>query len=117
MSGRNSVFSLALLVLVCLADQSANAEQNFSGTWKTNCANGFGLLIQRAEGPFYSVIFCGLRACSRSWTPDTRIKGDPKYKSVSDGELGIRRLDDSGSFFFYKRCPDDQELHHRASIP
>jgi len=117
MSGRNSVFSFTLLMLVCLADQSAKAEQDFSGTWKRNCADGFGLLIEPAEGQFYSVIFCGLRACSRTWTADTRIKGDPKYKIVSDGELGIRRLDDSGLFFFYKRCPDDQALRHRPSIP
>jgi hypothetical protein len=92
----------------------AQAGEDFSGTWKPRCENNFGLLIEKADRDSYAVIFCGLRACSRSWTPNTKIEGDPRYKIVSRDELGIRK-GDSKSFFFYHRCPDDPALRNRLS--
>jgi hypothetical protein len=106
---------LALLSFVGVAIQTAQAGEGLSGTWKRRCGDNFGLLIEKANRDSYAVIFCGLRACSRSWTPNTKIKGDPKYKIVSRDELGVRRLDDSKSFFVYHRCPDDPVLQNRLS--
>jgi hypothetical protein len=102
-----------MLLLASLANQPAKAGQDFSGTWKRSCGDDFGLLIQRADRNLYSVIFCGLRACSRSWTPNTKIDGDSKYKIISDVELGIRRSDDPKLFFVYHRCPADSTLLYR----
>jgi hypothetical protein len=104
-----------LLLLACLASRPAKADQDFSGTWKGNCSDDFGLLVQRADGHQYSVIFCGLSACSRSWTPNTKIKGDPKYRIFSDDQVGIRRLDSSKQFIVYHRCPNDSTLLHRLN--
>jgi hypothetical protein len=105
---------LALLLFVGLAIEPAQAGEDLSGTWKPRCENKFGLLIEKADGDSYAVTFCGLRACSRSWTPNTMIEGDPKYKIVSRDELGIRK-GDSKSFFSFHRCPDDPALQNHLS--
>jgi hypothetical protein len=101
-------------LFVALAIQPSQAGEDLSGTSKPRCENNFGLLVEKADQDSYAVIFCGLRACSRSWTPNTKIAGDPKYKIVSRDELGIRK-GDSKSFFFYHRCPDDPALQNRLS--
>jgi hypothetical protein len=111
---RSAAQCLALLLFVDLAVAPAQAGDDLSGTWKARCGDHFGLLIEKADRDVYAVIFCGLRACSRSWTPNTKIKGDPKYEIMSRDELGIRK-GSSKSFFFFHRCPDDPALRNRLS--
>ena len=105
------ISGFATLLSIYLTNQPAKADQDLSGTWKRNCEDDFGLLIQRADNHLYSVIFCGLRACSRSWTPNTGITGDPKYRVISDVGIGIRRSDDLKLLFVYRRCADRTLLH------
>ena len=80
---------------------------DYTGFWKGDCSDGFGVQIKPAENQLYSVSFCGPGGCFEpgEWTPNTRIEGDPKYKVISPSELGIKRKD--GGFFIYKKCTSD----------
>jgi hypothetical protein len=112
---KNTAWWLIFLWLTYPTSIAVRAEQNLSGVWKRNCVDNFGLLIEGAGGEFYTVTFCGLRACSRDWTPKTKIVSDPKYRIISPDELGVRRSDESKSFFVYRRCPADPAMMLRLS--
>ncbi|QOZ46653.1 hypothetical protein XH89_26705 [Bradyrhizobium sp. CCBAU 53340] len=107
---------LALAVLA--AGHGAQAQSDLSGTWKRNCAERFGLQIDRVAESLYAIRFCGLRRCSadEEWTPKSTILGDPRYKLVSPSELGVRRTDDQTQYFFYRRCPLESEWQRRSEV-
>ncbi len=93
---------VALLVL-----PSVSWGTDYTGIWKGDCSDFFGVQIKPAENQLYSVSFCALHGCDKpgNWTPNTRIEGDPKYKVISPSELGIKREDEG--YFFYKKCTSD----------
>jgi hypothetical protein len=97
------IFFIELLV-----SAQTSGETDYTGIWKTDCSNYYGVQIKPAENQLYSVSFCGLNGCFEpgKWTPNTPIEGDPKYKVVSATELGIKRTD-GGGYFFYKKCTSD----------
>ena len=86
----------------------ASGAPDFTGIWKADCSDYYGIQIKPAENQLYSVSFCGLRGCFEpgTWTPNTRIEGDPKYKVISPTELGIRKRD-SDEYFMYVKCASD----------
>jgi hypothetical protein len=85
----------------------ADPDTRFTGIWKTNCEDAWGVQIQPAGEGLYAVTFCGVSGClvPREWTPDTRIEGDPMYRVVSRTRIDIRRND--GGYFAYRRCSAD----------
>ena len=101
--------SLLLIVLAALANGSgcSKGETNYTGLWKGNCSDYWGVLIIPAESGLYSVTFCGLSGCLQpgEWTPDTRIDGDPMYQIVSPTKIRIKRSD--SGYFTYIRCSAD----------
>jgi len=82
--------------------------EDFSGFWKSSCGDAFGVQIKSAGGDFYSVSFCGPGGCFApgTWTPNTSIVGDPKYKVESPTQLSIQKSDATG-YNTYKKCSDD----------
>lgn len=62
---------------------------DFSGFWKENCSDPFGLQIQPHEGR-YTVTFCGPGGCG---TPDPRsatpIEGDGQYEVLGPDKLRV----------------------------
>lgn len=86
----------------------ACTRTNYTGIWKGNCSDYYGIQIKPAENQLYSVSFCGLDGCFEpgEWTPNTRIEGDPKYNIFSPGKIGIKRMD-GGDFFTYMKCTSD----------
>lgn len=87
----------------------ARPPATFSGIWKSNCGDYWGLLISPLDRGYYSVTFCGLSGClgHEEWTPDTRIEGDPLYQVISPAEIRIQRRD--GGYFSYLRCSAETE--------
>lgn len=48
---------LLIATLASLAAMNVNAQTSFSGFWKVNCEDAFGLQIKPAEGSLYSVLW------------------------------------------------------------
>jgi hypothetical protein len=103
---KSIILFICLIVLFGLTRVSWGAD--YSGFWKGDCTNNFGIQIKPTGNELYSVSFCGPGGCSEpgEWTPNTRIEGDPKYKIISPGEVGIKRNDNS-DFFIYRKCTND----------
>jgi hypothetical protein len=83
-------------------------SKNFTGFWKQNCDEAFGLQIMPyGKDGKYSVIFCGPGGCG---TPgeegkNTFITKDPDYIVISDSELKIRNAE--SDWDAYLRCTTD----------
>lgn len=102
-------FWLLMTVVVVTASICGCSDQKnqFTGIWKSNCEDYWGVQIQPAETGLYSVSFCGLSGCLESgeWMPNTRIENDPMYQLVSAKKLRIKRKD--GGYFTYTKCNAD----------
>lgn len=92
---------LAAIVSVTACTQR---EASYTGVWKGDCSDFWGVLIRPAGEGVYAVTFCGRSSCMKAgeWTPDTRIENDPMYQVVSATELRIKRKD--GGYFTYVQC-------------
>jgi hypothetical protein len=78
---------------------------NFTGFWKENCDNAFGLQIMRyGKDGKYSVTFCGPGGCGTAGEDgkNTFITQDPDYQVVSESELRIRNAKDEWDTYY--RC-------------
>jgi hypothetical protein len=95
------------------------APIDYTGIWKRECSQRFGIQIKGPRGGPYSVTFCGPQGCFpfNTWMPITSIDGDPDYKIISHTEIGVRRRDDSGGFFMFHRCTDDPTWKRGDSLP
>jgi len=98
---------LALAVWVFAPSVEAASASDYSGFWKTDCGNAFGLQILPSEKHLYSVSFCGPGGCFQPGTylPNTPIDGDPMYEVISNNEIRLK-LKDGGSVAHYK-CTSD----------
>ena len=79
-------------------------ELPFSGFWKGECGEDFGLAIEPSpNGSNYSVSFCGPGGCFKPGTyrPDTSLINDPKYKIVDNNTIEVSSRD---GFSRYVRC-------------
>jgi hypothetical protein len=83
-------------------------RMNFTGFWKENCENAFGLQIMPyGTNGKYSVTFCGPGGCGNVGEDgqNTFITKDPDYQVVSESELKIRNAKDEWDT--YHRCTRD----------
>jgi len=85
-----------------------DSSKNFTGFWKENCDQAFGLQIM----PFgndgkYSVTFCGPGGCGKAGEEgkNTFITKDPGYEVVNESELKIRNAENGWDTYF--RCTKD----------
>jgi hypothetical protein len=95
---------LIAIALLILPFEGWGAD--YTGFWKIDCKDGFGVQIKPAENQMYSVSFCGPGGCFEpgEWTPNTRIEGDLNYNVISPEKIGIRRKDDKHGYFTYIKC-------------
>lgn len=102
----------SIILLICfvafLLFSSLSWGTDYTGFWKVDCSDGFGIQIKLTENKLYTVSFCGPGGCFSPgcWMPNTRIEGDQKYKIISPNKLEIKRMDD-GDFFTYVKCTND----------
>ena len=97
-----------LSLLITLSPALAEEGPDFTGAWKRDCAKNYGLKIWRNDDYQFSVAFCGPVSCgSPARTLHTPIAGDPKFKVVSESEIGLRRVDITDAWLMYHRCSRD----------
>lgn len=100
----------ALSIVISLF--SANAAsvtpppQDFTGFWKDDCHDEFGLQIKPAGNGLYSISFCGPGGCFAPGTyrPNSAIVNDPLYEVVGPTKLRIKGAD---GFSLAIRCTSD----------
>lgn len=94
---------MMLLLAAALAGAAHGAEE-FTGFWKGNCSDAFGLQIKPVSEGLYSVSFCGPGGCFEPGTyrPNTSIRQDPMYEVVSSTEILVKRRD--GTTGRYLKC-------------
>jgi len=114
---------MRLVALFCCsvlfaAPTFANEGTDYTGLWKGNCSDGFGVQIKPAADRLYSVSFCGPGGGFEpgEWTPNTRIEGDSKYRVVSPREMRIKR-GEGGEYFTYLKCTNDPTWIVEAPAP
>lgn len=81
-----------------------DSAKDFTGFWKTDCENAFGLQIKHfgIDGK-YSIVFCGPGGCGdpASEGAKTFITKDPHYQVISEDELREKTAD---GWETYHRC-------------
>lgn len=85
----------------------SDPSKNFTGFWKTDCGNAFGLQIMpHGSSGRYSVIFCGPGGCGDldSGGRETFITKDSHYQVIGEDELRIKSGD---GWETYRRCTRD----------
>ncbi len=82
-------------------------SKDFTGFWKQNCDEPFGLQIKHyGDDGKYSIVFCGPGGCGDpSQSRLTFITGDKWYEVVSEDELV--EINRSGDRVAYRRCTKD----------
>jgi hypothetical protein len=107
---------LSLTFLLIWTCTLARAE-DFTGIWKGKCSDYYGLQIQRVSSGEYSVTFCGGGGCFEpgSWTPNSRLEEDSKYKIFSMRKIAVRANNDKDHYFTYFKCSDDPTWHSSSA--
>lgn len=111
------VFTIAFLV----PSQSTAAEE-FTGFWKGDCSEAFGLQIMPANETEYSVSFCGPGGCFEPGTyrPNTTINDDELYKVVDSSHIKVWGRDGWSDYYKcesnthpklrYKNCDEKSSI-------
>src|SRR5437867_1972784 len=99
--------ALPICGLLLIGPACAGDTTDYTGIWKGNCSDGFGIQIRSAENGLYSVSFCGPGGCFEpgQWTSNTTLEGDPTYKIVSPTELRMKRP--GGHYETFVKCTSD----------
>ncbi len=86
------------------ATLAPDPDYPFIGFWKEDCAQDYGLAIDRAGGWFYSVRFCGPDGCLQPQEDrfNTTITADPDYEIRDANTL---RIKGAWGWETYHRCP------------
>jgi len=96
------VFLASCIFLVA----ACNRPADFTGFWKVNCTDAFGVQIKKQSGNLFSVSFCGPGGCFApgKWMPNTPIIGDSKYRVVNPTTIEIGQ---EKGWERYTRCTTD----------
>jgi hypothetical protein len=83
---------LVLLISHTVLVAACNKPIDFTGFWKGNCTDAFGVQIKKQSGNLYSVSFCGPGGCFApgEWTPNTTIVSDAKYRVINATTIEVR---------------------------
>jgi len=110
-----------LCAVLLLMPALASAQETYTGFWKSNCRDAFGLQIMPVNVKEYSVSFCGPGGCFEPGTyrPNTTLLNDPNYKIINSKEIHVLGRDgwsvylkcttDTHPKLRYEECPDDQK--------
>ena len=98
--------TLVLLALFLFPVAACSRPADFTGFWKVNCSDAFGVQIKGQPGNLFSVSFCGPGGCfgPGEWMPNTPIIGDPKYRVINTTTLEIEQ---GQGWNRYVRCTTD----------
>ena len=98
--------TLVFLVLCLLLAAACGKPADFTGFWKLDCSDAFGVQIKKQPDNLFSVSFCGPGGCSApgEWMPNTPIAGDPKYRVINVTTIEIEH---GQGWKRYTRCTTD----------
>src|SRR5208283_1062531 len=98
--------ALVFLVLCVFLVAACKRPVDFTGFWKVNCSDAFGVQIKKQPGNLFSVSFCGPGGCFApgEWMPNTSIAGDPKYRVINVTTIEIQH---GQGWNRYTRCTTD----------
>lgn len=98
--------SLFVLTALLLAPVISSADENFTGFWKRNCEDAFGVQIMPTKDGQYSVSFCGPGGCFEPGTyrPNTKLKDDPAYQVVDTTHIKVQGRD---GWSDYTKCTSE----------
>jgi hypothetical protein len=104
MKSRLTAFAFSASCLFLVA--ACNRPADFTGFWKANCTDAFGVQIKKQAGNLFSVSFCGPGGCFApgEWQPNTPIVGDPKYRVLNPTTIEIGH---EQGWTQYTRCTTD----------
>ena len=104
MKSRCIPFALSALCVLLVA--ACNKPADFTGFWKANCTDAYGVQIKKQTGNLFSVSFCGQGGCVApgEWMPNTPIVTDPKYRILSATTLEIQYGD---GWHRFTKCTTD----------
>jgi len=89
MKSRLTAFALSTLCLFLVS--ACSRPVDFTGFWKVNCTDAFGVQIKKQPSNLFSVSFCGPGGCFApgEWQPNTTIIGDAKYRVLNPTTIEI----------------------------
>jgi hypothetical protein len=84
------VFASSLLIVPSVASAA-----DFTGFWKGDCSEAFGIQIKPHNEKNYSVSFCAPGGCFKpgAWMPNTSIEGDPAYRVINAKTIEIKNAE------------------------
>lgn len=99
--------SLLIVILVFLCTEIYAENKKFTGFWKEDCTDAFGVQIKPYDGQLYSVSFCGPGGCFEpgEWMSNTAIIDDPNYRIINDNLIEIYR--GKNRWDRYQKCTSD----------
>jgi hypothetical protein len=99
---RRSLLAVCLAAMVLPALAAGKAD--YTGFWKKNCEDPFGLQIKPQRGGLYAIAFCKGDGCTPAgaYRPDTTIENDPLYDILAATRIRVR--DAEGTFSTYIKC-------------
>jgi hypothetical protein len=88
---KNRYTSFAFSALCFFLVSACNRPADFTGFWKVNRTDAFGVQIKKQSGKLFSVSFCGPGGCFApgEWRPNTTIIGDPQYRVLNATTIEI----------------------------
>ena len=104
MKSRPTALVFSTLCLFLAAGCSRPAD--FTGFWKVNCTDAFGVQIKNQPSNLFSVSFCGPGGCfpPGKWRPNTPIIGDAEYHVINPTTIEIGH---GQGWTRYTRCTTD----------
>jgi hypothetical protein len=103
MAGKALVAGICACAIATLVF-AAPGKVDYTGFWKGNCENPFGVQIKPLRDGLYSISFCKHDACSAPgvYRPNTRIENDPMYEPLSATKIRLRHPE--GGYTTYVKC-------------
>jgi len=102
-----------LVFAILMASGTRAWSADFSGFWKVNCAEPFGIQIAPYQNGMYTVTFCGPGDPHCNAKPDpttaTLIEGDRQYEILGPDKLRIKYSEGYAPVYF-KCTPDIHPL-------
>lgn len=88
-----------------------HVEGNFTGFWKKNCSDQFGIQIAPFSGNKYSVSFCGPGGCFEpgEWRPNTTLVGDGSYQVINSNHIRLSAQDGWSEYIKCSSSTDPKE--------
>jgi len=85
----------------------AQGKVDYTGFWKGNCEDPFGVQIKPLHDGLYSISFCKPAGCSApgAYRPNTRIERDPMYEALSSTRIRLRHPE--GGYSTYVKCTSE----------